>query len=36
MSILRRPEPSEEDLALTDRFYSRAIELGFGPSRRPR
>lgn len=33
MTIIKRPGP--EELDATDRIYAKAIELGFGPSRRP-
>lgn len=34
MTVLKRPPPNDADLDMTDQIYARAIELGFGPSRR--
>ena len=34
MTIIHRPKPDTSELDMTDQIYARAIELGFGPSRR--
>lgn len=34
MTVLQRPKPDDAELDMTDQIYARAIELGFGPSRR--
>jgi len=34
MTVLKRPAPDDAELDMTDQIYARAIELGFGASRR--